>query len=186
MYITCCINKPTHAFSPALCAAWIYCYLCLIPWVHPSHPSFSHILDLKCPHYHCCTRQVSDKNSTKLEELECLHSEDTPHRPMITHTIDSYWIPSQTKQSYKFQEFAKTSNVWILTKSLHVTHLLQLLDKMCKCEMDPASIVEDTDRTWFCPQTDEQTDRQPENIMPPEPQVGGIKMGGCGGMQVAR
>ena len=28
-----------------------------------------------------------------------------------------------------------------------VTHLLKLLDKMCKYEMDPASIVEDTGRT---------------------------------------
>ena len=29
-----------------------------------------------------------------------------------------------------------------------------LLDKMCKYEMDPTSIVEDTERTRFCPQTD--------------------------------
>ena len=25
---------------------------------------------------------------------------------------------------------------------------------MCRYEMDPMSIVEDTERTWFCPQTD--------------------------------
>ena len=30
---------------------------------------------------------------------------------------------------------------------------------MCKYDMDPASIVEDTERTRFCPQTDGQTDR---------------------------
>ena len=41
-------------------------------------------------------------------------------------------------------------------KTLHATHLLKLLDKMCKYEMDLASIVEDTERTGFCPQT--QTD----------------------------
>ena len=29
------------------------------------------------------------------DELERLRSENTPHRPMITHTIDSYQIPSQ-------------------------------------------------------------------------------------------
>ena len=29
---------------------------------------------------------------------------------------------------------------------------------MCKYEMDPASIVEDTEQTGFCPQTDGQTD----------------------------
>ena len=47
---------------------------------------------------------------TKLEQLERLGSEDTPCRPVITHTIDqfvwnpksilltsSYWIPSQKK-----------------------------------------------------------------------------------------
>ena len=46
----------------------------------------------------------------KLEQLERLHSEDTPRRPMITHTIEqfilnpksilltcSYQIPSQNK-----------------------------------------------------------------------------------------
>ena len=30
-----------------------------------------------------------------------------------------------------------------------------MVDKMCKYEMDLASIVEDTEQTWFCPQTDE-------------------------------
>ena len=44
--------------------------------------------------------------------------------------------------------------------TLHMTHLLRLLDKMCKYEMDSASIVEDTEPTWFCPQTDGQTDWQ--------------------------
>ena len=74
----------------------------------------------------------------KLEQLERLRSEDTPRRLMITHTIESYWIP----------------NFWILKRALHATHLLKLLDKMCKYEMDPMSIVEDTERTRFCPQTD--------------------------------
>ena len=31
---------------------------------------------------------------------------------------------------------------------------------MCKCEMDPTSILEDTEQTWFCPQTDRQMNRQ--------------------------
>ena len=47
----------------------------------------------------------------KLEQLERLHSDDTPRRLMITHTIESYWIPShnKTSQSYKFKEFPKIS-----------------------------------------------------------------------------
>ena len=61
-------------------------------------------------------------------------------------------------QSYKFKKFAKISNFRILKRALHATHLLKLLDKMCKYEMDPMSIVEDTERTRFCPQTDRRTD----------------------------
>ena len=30
----------------------------------------------------------------QLEQLERLRSDDTPCRLMITHTIESYWIPS--------------------------------------------------------------------------------------------
>ena len=41
-----------------------------------------------------------------------------------------------------------------------MTHLLKLLDNMCKYEMDPMSIVEDTERTLFCPQTDRRMDGQ--------------------------
>ena len=66
-------------------------------------------------------------------------------------------------------------NFGILQKSLHATHLLKLLNKMWNYEMDPASIVEVTERTWFCPQTDGQTargtdgqiDRRRETSIPP-------------------
>ena len=43
------------------------------------------------------------RTGTKLEQLECLRSEDTPRRLMITHTIESYWIPSQKKTKSKLQ-----------------------------------------------------------------------------------
>ena len=43
---------------------------------------------------------------------------------------------------------------WILKQTLQATHFLKLLDKMCKYEMDPTSIVEDTEQTRFCPQMD--------------------------------
>ena len=42
-------------------------------------------------------------NLGQLEQLESLRSKDTPHRPMITHTIKSYWIPSQKKTKSKLQ-----------------------------------------------------------------------------------
>ena len=53
------------------------------------------------------------QNQTKLEQLERLRSEDTPHprhpmithprRPMITHTIESHWIQSQNMTKSKLQ-----------------------------------------------------------------------------------
>ena len=43
------------------------------------------------------------QNKKKLEQLECLRSEDTPCHPMITHTIDSYWIQSQNLTKSKLQ-----------------------------------------------------------------------------------
>ena len=38
---------------------------------------------------------------------------------------------------------------------------------MCKYEMDPMSIVEDTEWKWFCPQTDRWIDGQGETSIPP-------------------
>ena len=45
----------------------------------------------------------------KLDQLECLCSENTPFCPMISHILDSYWIPFfqiKTRQSlnYKFEK----------------------------------------------------------------------------------
>ena len=45
-----------------------------------------------------------------------------------------------------------------------------MLDKMCRYEMDPVSIVEDAERTQFCPQTeDRRTVGQGETGIPPPP-----------------
>ena len=41
------------------------------------------------------------ENYHELEQLERRHSEDTTRRLMITHTIESYWIPSQKKTKSK-------------------------------------------------------------------------------------
>ena len=53
---------------------------------------------------------------------------DTPRRSMITNTRDSHQIPSQNKTKSNFE---------ILQVTLYASHLLNLLDKMCKYEMDP-------------------------------------------------
>ena len=46
---------------------------------------------------------MTPAKQNKLEQLERLRSEDTPRRLMITHTIESYWIPSQKKTNSKLQ-----------------------------------------------------------------------------------
>ena len=103
---------------------------------------------------HCHFRWGSI-NYFELEQLECLHSENTPCRPMITHTMDSY------------QDKVKITNLKSLPKIQILEFWHKLLNKMCKYEMDPASIVEVTEWTGFCPQTDGQTDGRCETSIPP-------------------
>ena len=88
---------------------------------------------------------------------------------MITHNIESYCIQVKRRQSqsYKLKKFAKIANFWISKLPLHATHLLKLLAKMCQYEIDPMSIVENTERTQFCPQTDRRTDGQGDTSIPP-------------------
>ena len=108
----------------------------------------------------CCTRQiVSNLGQRKLEQLESLRSMDTPAASWLPIPLGH--IGSQVKrrqsQSYKFKTFAKITIFLILKRALFATYLLKLLDKMCKYELDPMSIVENTERTQFCPQTDRRT-----------------------------
>ena len=63
---------------------------------------------------------------------------------MINHTSDSHQIPSQKKTKTKlqiFKQIAKNSNFDILQETWHTTHLLKLLEKMYKYEMDPTITV---------------------------------------------
>ena len=103
----------------------------------------------------------------KLQQLECMRSEIPPAAPwlpiLVIH-IRSHVIKRQS-QRYKFQKCAKTSHFLILQQPIHATHLLKLLDKMGKYEIDLTSIAEDTERTQFCPQTEGQTDRLTDGQM---------------------
>ena len=49
---------------------------------------------------------------------------------------------------------------------------------MCKYVIDPMSIVEDTERTRFCPQTDRRTDRQTDKVIPVYPPFNFVEVGG--------
>ena len=65
----------------------------------------------------------------------------------------------------------KASNVEILQETLHATHLLKLLDKMYKYEMDPTRTVEATERTRDAGRTRDErgTDGRSETNIPPPP-----------------
>ena len=81
--------------------------------------------------------------------------------PPPPHDYPYHWVildPKSKEDKVKVTNLKNSTKFQILKRSLHVTHLLKLLDKMCKYEMDPMSIVEDTERTRFCPQTDRRTD----------------------------
>ena len=54
------------------------------------------------------------------------------------------------------------SKIEILQETLHVTHLLKLLDKMCKYKMDPTKTVGTTEQTRDAGQRDGQTDGRTE------------------------
>ena len=51
----------------------------------------------------CIARLSTVMELAPQSQLERLRSEDTPRRLMITHTIESYWIPSQKKTKSKLQ-----------------------------------------------------------------------------------
>ena len=87
---------------------------------------------------------------------------------MITYTSDSHQTPSQNKtklilkkncQKLKFLNFARNL--------ICATHLLKLLDKMYKYEMDTARTVGTTEQTRDAGRTDGRTDRWSETNIPP-------------------
>ena len=81
----------------------------------------------------------------KLEQLQRLRSENTPTAPWLPILLihSGSQVKTRQSQSYKFQEFAKNSFFFNFETIFNMTHLMKLLDKMCKNEMDLASIVED-------------------------------------------
>ena len=103
-----------------------------------------------------------------LKQLELLCFEIPPAATWLNRLV--IHIRSQVKrrqsQSYKFKKIAKNSNFEILQETLHATHLLKLLDKMCKYEMDPTRTVGSTEQTRDVGRTDGQTDGRTEtNIL---------------------
>ena len=73
----------------------------------------------------------------------------------------SYWIPSHNKTKSKLR-ICQNFKFFNYEKSITHDTPSDVTDKMCKYEMDPASIVEDTERTRFCSKTEKWTDLQTE------------------------
>ena len=78
-------------------------------------------------------------------------------------------VKTRQSQSYKFQKIAINSNFEILQEILHTTHLLKLLGKMYKYEMDPTKTVGATEQTRDGGRTDGQTDGQTDGVKPVYP-----------------
>ena len=99
----------------------------------------------------------------KLEQLECLRSEDTPATPWLPILLIHIGPQVKTRhsQSYIFIDLPKLHifEFW-KKKPFHSIHLLKLLDKMWKYKMYLASVMEHTEQTRFCPQMDRQTSMQ--------------------------
>ena len=92
----------------------------------------------------------------QLEQLERLHSEIPPAAswiPILVIHIRSQ-VKTRQSQSYKFEKIAKNSKFETLHATLYATHLLKLLDKMYKYEMDPTRTVGATEQTRDAGQTD--------------------------------
>ena len=86
---------------------------------------------------------------------------------MITNTTDSYQIPSQNKTKPKLQIWKKKCRKFKFWNRAKILHFLKLRNKMCKYEMVQARILEVTERTRLCPQTDRRTDGRRETGIPP-------------------
>ena len=65
-------------------------------------------------------------NKLKLEQLERLRSEDTPRRLMITHNIESCWIPSQNKVEWPWRYRSRSKVITCDTPSHASNHLYQI------------------------------------------------------------
>ena len=106
-------------------------------------------------------QEHSEKKITaKWWKLERLRSEDTPRRLMITHIIESYWIPSQknnrsrTENVTERTRFSKSrsndlEDIGQGQRSSHATHLLMLEIICTKYGKNPSRTVDATERTRF-------------------------------------
>ena len=78
-------------------------------------------------------------------ELERLCSEDTPRRLMITHTIESCWIPSQNKVEWLWRYRSRSKVTTCDTPS----PCSRASDHLYKYGKTPSGTIDATERTRF-------------------------------------
>ena len=76
-------------------------------------------------------------------KLERLRFEDTPRRLMITHTIESCWIPQVKTRSNDLKDIGQGQRSW------HATHLLLLVIICTKYGKNQSRTVDATEGTRF-------------------------------------
>ena len=101
-----------------------------------------------------CMAAAAETDQKQLEQLEHTHT-PAPWLPILMIHIRSH---VKTRQSYKFLKTTKNLKFEILHETLHATHLLMLLHKMYKYEMNPTRTVGATEQTRDAGQTDGRTD----------------------------
>ena len=112
-----------------------------VPWLHIPVEYACSVFN-RCRNRNMICNKLADIKRTRTTRTLKI----TPPPP--PHDYPYYWVILDPKSK---EDKVKVTNFKNLPK------LLKLLDKMYKYEMDPKSIVEDTERTRFCPQTDRQT-----------------------------
>ena len=83
--------------------------------------------EVQCKHFTCtCFVGFSYTAQIELEQLERLRSEDTPRHLMITHTIESCWIPRQNKVEWPWRYRSRSKVITCNTPSHASYHLYQI------------------------------------------------------------
>ena len=105
---------------------------------------------------------IESKSKTRITRTPAFWEYHHPPPPATSQ------VKTRQSQSYKFKEFAKTSNFEILKSTLHAIHLLKLFDKMCKVKWIRLVLLKiQSGHDSVHRRTDGWTDGQGETSIPP-------------------
>ena len=126
-------------------------------------------------HKHPGIKLLSSESKTQMvnqRKQKVAFNSGTAHYPEILVIRIRSQAKLRQSQSYKFEIMPQFHILkYCKEGTLHETHLLKLLDKMCKNKMDPVRIVGATERTRDAGRTDGGTNGRSEKWkqIPPHP-----------------